>query len=366
MPSNYVGNPLAEAALGLAIFGIALVIAWAAARLVGPLMSRFASRTKSKLDDYFVWALRLPVIVIILVQGALIALSVTPSLDLWQAQMNQAWVAVDLVLLFWIVQRLLASVLYWWAEESMARNAGSWGSQAAPILRRMLTLTVLSIGALTVLDSLGISISPLLAGLGIGGLAVAFALQPTLSNFVSGTYVLSDGTIRPGDFIELTGGPMGRVIDVGWRTTRLLTPQNNVATVPNSKIADSIVTNFALPDRHMNVFLTCGVSYESDLDHVEQVALEAMLEVRQRCTEAVKDYQPIILFNRFAESNIEFWLVMQAIDRGATFNLTHELVKAVGKRFRAEGIEINYPVRKLVAAGSSPRFISRNPSEHAQ
>jgi small-conductance mechanosensitive channel len=199
-----------------------------------------------------------------------------------------------------------------------------------------------------ILDQLNISISPLIAGLGIGGLAVALALQPTLSNFFAGTYLVSDNVVSPGDFIELENGLSGFVTEIGWRSTRIRTPFNNLVVIPNSRLADSILTNYYSPSMEMVVMVEAGVSYSSDLAHVERVVREVAQEVVQELPEATKGFEPWFGFGRFGDSNIDFFVGVQAKDRGSSFALKTELIKRLHRRFGEEGIEINYPVRRLL------------------
>ena len=190
--------------------------------------------------------------------------------------------------------------------------------------------------------------SPILAGLGIGGLAVALAVQPTLSNFFAGTYVVTEGEMKKGDFIELEGGPSGYVEEVGWRSTKIRSRFNNLVIIPNSRMAESIVTNYYSPTPAMNVVVTCGVSYEADLPTVERCALEEAAALISESEQAIKDIDPFFGFSNFGDSNIDFFVFLQAIDRAGTFRLKSQLIKRIHERFGKEGIEINYPVRRLV------------------
>ena len=216
------------------------------------------------------------------------------------------------------------------------------------VLTRSINFLVLAVSFFIVLDALGFSISPLLAGLGIGGIAVALALQPVLSNTLASTYIVSDGAINVGDYIELESGVRGYVTELGWRTTKVRTPFNNMVIIPNSRLSDAIITNYFAPTSDMWVMVTGGVSYESDLDHVERVALEVAREVIRECPGAVKDAEPWFGFDNFGDSNIDFWFFIQAVDRLGTFAVKSDMVKRLHQRFRQEGIEINYPVRRLV------------------
>ncbi|MBI2172317.1 MAG: mechanosensitive ion channel family protein [Chloroflexi bacterium] len=345
------GNPLWEATMALAIIAASVGLAYLLLWLFKRVLTRVTARTNSTLDDHLFRAVQPSVVVFVVVQGVYIALTAVTFLNPWQGAINKGWSVLVTALLFWTLRKVVSGVVTWYTAEVASRTNIVWSQRALPIINRTAGILILSMGALVVLQVLGQPISPLLAGLGIGGLAVALAVQPTLSNFLSGTYVLSDGSIRPGDFIEIQGGPSGTVQGVGWRATRIVTPQNNLVIIPNSKLSDSIVTNFTQPSPSIALFVTCGVSYESDLQKVEQVALETMRELVQRLPEADKESPPWVLFREFGDSNITFLCGARAVNRGASFTLQHELVKALHTRFTREGIEINYPVRKLVFAG---------------
>ena len=207
---------------------------------------------------------------------------------------------------------------------------------------------IYAVGALMVLDVVGITIAPMIAGLGIAGIAVGLALQPTLSNLFSGMFMVSEGEMNEGDFIELDGGPSGFVVDVSWRSTKIRDRFNNLIMIPNSKIMESIMTNYVSQSTVVTIIVPCGVSYESNLEEVERVSLKVANGVREEVEEAVDDFDPVVRFSDFGESNIDFNVIMQASDRLGSFVVKHELIKRLHSRFRQEGIEINYPVRKLV------------------
>ena len=115
------------------------------------------------------------------------------------------------------------------------------------------------------LNGLGLSITPMLTALGVGGLAVALALQDTLANLFAGVYITIAGQIRVGDYLRLDSGQEGYVADIGWRSTRIRMLPNNLVLVPNAKLSQAIVTNYYLPDRELAVLVEVGVDYGSDL-----------------------------------------------------------------------------------------------------
>ena len=269
------------------------------------------------------------------------------------------WKVLVIALVTFTVSRLIDGTIEWYLLNIAENTDTKWDDTLLPTVRRILPMAIYAIGFLIAIDSIGISISPILAGLGIGGLAVALAVQPTLSNFFAGTYVVTEGELKPGDFIELDGGPSGYVEDVGWRSTKIRSRFNNLIIIPNSKMAESIVTNFFSPTPAMNVVVTCGVSYESNLHQVQKIALEEANALIQESDDAITDTTPFFGFSNFGDSNIDFFIFLQAVDRSGTFKVKSELIKRIHTRFTAENIEINYPVRKLLIPESEiPNNIS--------
>ncbi len=139
--------------------------------------------------------------------------------------------------------------------------------------KTLIRVFVLSIGAMILLNKLGYSITPLITALGVGGLAVALALQDTLANFFAGVHILMEQPISVGDFIKLSSGEEGIVGDIGWRTTRLQA-LNSVVVIPNTKITSSILINYALPDARVIAEISIVAALDADAQAIQRVALE--------------------------------------------------------------------------------------------
>jgi small-conductance mechanosensitive channel len=268
----------------------------------------------------------------------------------WRQGVTLAWTLGVVIVLVQAAASAVRFSINWYLRVVAPKTETPLDDKMLPQVRRILLIVVYGIGFLIALDALGVSISPMLGGLGITGLAVALALQPTLSNFFAGTYVMSDGAMSVGDYIELNGGPSGYVTAVGWRSTKIRTIYNNLVIIPNAVLADTIFTNYQTPNTAVSVLVNCGVSYDSDLVHVQAVALAAARKVVGDSSHAA-DFDPIVNFKTFGDSNIDFYIFARARDRIASFRLTSELIKEVHARFSDEGIEINYPVRKIVYEG---------------
>lgn len=205
----------------------------------------------------------------VVVAGVYLGLLGLPPLGDHLFALRQGFTVLSIVVVVYAGIRIQGNAIAW----SVGRIGRTTGQERVldslvPMVKRMASIVIIVMGALIILDQLGIAIAPLVAGLGIGGLAVALALQGTLTNFFAGVNVLTDGSIRIGDFVELEDGTRGEVDQIGWRTTRIRVPANNMVIIPNSKLAESIATNYSLPTDEISVYLEIGVAYSSDLDHV--------------------------------------------------------------------------------------------------
>jgi small-conductance mechanosensitive channel len=203
------------------------------------------------------------------------------------------------------------------------------------------------LGLLVILNGLGLSITPMLTALGVGGLAVALALQEPLANFFAGLFITLAGQIRVGDYVKLDSGHEGYVVDFSWRSTRLRMLANNLVVVPNAKLAQAIVVNHHLPSRDLAVLVEVGVDYASDLRHVERVVTDVGREVMREVPGGVAEFDPFIRYHTFGDSSIDFTVILRAHEFVDQYLIKHEFIKRVHARFTLEGIVIPFPMRTL-------------------
>jgi len=330
------------------IFSGFLLLAFASKFILTSVVSIFTRKTKMIIDDLIIKALTAPVFVVLIASGVWIALARLPGLANYLDVIHKGFIIIYIAIVAVALVRVAHALLEWYGTEIAARTETDIDDRLVPIFRRIIDVIIYVIAFMVMLSRLNIDISPILAGLGIGGLAVALALQSTLSNFLAGTYVITDSIVRKGHYIMLDNGTEGNIEDIGWRTTKIRTWQGNLVIMPNSRLSDAIVTDFERPDESMAFSVDCGVSYNSNLDQVEKVALEVARNLMNNHPAGVKDFEPVLRFKQFADSNINFSVVMKGIDRLAQFILKHEFIKQLHTRFQKEGIEIDYPVRKLL------------------
>lgn len=209
------------------------------------------------------------------------------------------------------------------------------------------------IGGLIILAALDISIAPLITALGVGGLAIGLALQPTLENLFAGVQVLMSGQVEPGDFIRLETGEEGWVQDVTWRNTTIKMMSNDLIIVPNATIGKSRITNFTSMDEHHSVIVPVGVAYGSDLEQVERVTYEVACEAQRELLGAVRDWEPAVRFYDFGDSAMQLRVILRVEHYSERFPVQHEFIKLLYRRYNEEGISIPFPQRTVHMVSSA-------------
>ena len=216
------------------------------------------------------------------------------------------------------------------------------------LLNNILIGVIYAMGILVILEHYGISIAPILTAAGVGGMAVALALQETLANIFAGLHLILSRQLRLGDYIRLSSGEEGRVTDITWRFTTIIpVGASNTIVIPNKTIAGANITNFNLPTQSISISIPVGVSYDSDLTHVEQVTIETAKEVLARVDDN-PDANPVVRFQEFADSSINFNVVLPSSMFDHQYIIKHEFIKALTDRYRAEGIDIPYPIQTII------------------
>ena len=214
--------------------------------------------------------------------------------------------------------------------------------------KTLINTLIFIIGILLILNGLGISITPFLTALGVGGLAVALALQDTLSNLFAGIHILVEKPLKVGDYVKLDTGDEGYVVDIGWRTTKIRKLRNNIVVIPNSKLTQAIITNYYMPEKRMSLLIPVGVSYDSDPDKVEEILLDEVKKAVGEVPGLLAEPAPFVRFiPGFGDSSLDFTLICQVSEYVDQYLVQHELRKRIFKRFRKEGIEIPFPIRTI-------------------
>ncbi|MEE2733651.1 MAG: mechanosensitive ion channel family protein [Pseudomonadota bacterium] len=324
---------------------VSLVLVWLIKRLTLNRLQRIADRSRFYYDSLLISALHLPLTLLILLLHLFFLeyLLITFEAETFSLQpiLSGAAKILIIVAIILFADRFLSGLL----QQQTTRSEALKTSKG--ILMGITRGIVFGIGGLIMLGTLGISITPLIASLGITSLAVALALQPTLENFFSGVQLIVDKPVRVGDFIELDSGEQGFVEKIGWRSTWIRMLPNNTVIMPNSALSNSKIINYFYPEKELSVPVEVGVHYNSDLDHVEQITLEVAREILISHKWGVDDYETFVVFHTFDSSSINFTVMLRAQEYFNRFFIKSEFIKALHRRYREEGIVIPYPIRAI-------------------
>lgn len=249
--------------------------------------------------------------------------------------------AINIFTLTRVIARGLSGLLTLQLEKSAVPKTS--------LLNNILNCVIYAMGVIVILSYYGISIAPIITAMGVGGMAVALGLQETLANIFSGIHLIISKQLRLDDYIRLSSGEEGRVTDITWRFTKILSIMGNVVVIPNQKLASAIITNYNMPQRDITVRVTVGVSYDSDLDFVEKVTLEVARKVMEDENIAV-NIPPAVRFHTLDDSSINFDVFLHSTQFNHQAELKHSFIKELMRRYRAENIVIPFPVRTIVKA----------------
>ncbi|GHH51285.1 mechanosensitive ion channel family protein [Streptomyces candidus] len=339
-PSDLIVAGIAVAAGLLAALLLRTVLRWLGER---------ASRTRWNGDDLIVDAVRTLVPVAAVAAGLAVAAAALPLTPRTGQNVTRVLTAL-LILAGTVTAARISTGLVKSVAQSRSGVAGS-----ATIFANITRVVVLAMGFLVLLQTLGVSIAPLLTALGVGGLAVALALQDTLANLFAGVHILASKTVRPGDYIRLSSGEEGYVVDINWRNTVVRQLSNNLVIIPNLQLAGTNMTNFSRPAQDLEISVQVGVSYDSDLEQVERVTSEVVAEVMRDIAGALPEHQPAVRFHTFGDSRIGFTVILGIGEFSNQYRVKHEFIKRLHQRYRAEGIRVPSPVRNVtVVQGGIP------------
>lgn len=317
-----------------------LIIGFIVERIVLRKLKKLAKKSGSAAADVLVKAPRGLTTFIFGFIGVYAAVGVFPFEESVRALIGKVLTVVLILLGTVLFSRIAAGVVRMYASKGEVLPTTS-------IFVNIARGAVLVLGFVIILQALGVSIMPIVTALGVGGLAVALALQETLSNLFAGIQVIASRKIKTGDYIMLESGEKGFVEDITWRNTMIREYPNNLIVIPNSKIASSIFTNYNMPDSEVSLFVYCGVAYDSDLKKVEKVALDEAKKILAEFDGGVADFEPAFRYQDFSDSSINFMVVLRAKEYGAQFEMKHEFIKRLKKRFDKEGIVIPFPIRTV-------------------
>lgn len=264
-------------------------------------LRKITKKTRMSYDDQILTALSRPVSYLFFFAGFYLALRIIDlqhkgGID-FNTFFSQTYKVLSATLLVWAIYRL-TDVLSNIISDRLSKSDDALKHQFVPLFRSSLRVFVVSVGALLIIQNLGYSVSSLLAGLGIGGLAVALAAQETLANFFASVLLLTDMPFRMGDWIRFSDVE-GVVESVGFRTTRIRTFEKSLITVPNKILTGGPIENYTMRERR-RIYSNLSIAYDTPAEKVELFVKEirAILEAH----EMIHNDFYLVYFDKYLDS----------------------------------------------------------------
>jgi len=335
---DVMNNPETFLTPVLVFLGV-LLVALGVRRFVYGVLDRWARKTPTQLVDALLATTRGPSLLWCVIIGVHVAVGTS--------QASAQVIGYSQKLLGALITLSVSLVAANLAAKTFRHFSSRIDLPATGLTEVIIKSVIIALGVTLALGIVGIDVTPLVAALGVGGLAVALGLQDTLANLFAGIHVLLAKPVRVGDYVKLASGEEGYVEDIGWRATRIRQLPNNMVVVPNSQMVQTIITNYYMPDREMSVLVRVGVHYESDLEHVENVTCQVAREVLETVPGGVPSFDPFIRYHTFGDSSINFNVILRTNEFAGQYLLTHEFIKKLDARYKKEGIVIPFPIRTL-------------------
>ncbi len=299
-------------------------------------------KTEPSFDDVLVASVRRPAQGLVLLAGFVLWMDLVPAPAPLQQRVGMVVEAAVVLVIVLFIDALVAQII------ERRRATSRVLATAGTVLRSMARVVLFIIGFLMVLGTMGIDVTPVVASLGVGSLAIGLALQSTLEDFIAGLLIAADQPVSMGDFVEIGDERLAGTIEaIGWRSTRLLTLQRTKVVVPNSTLARATLINRSRPSPVVRFQAEVGVHYDSDLAHVARIVQEVGEGLQAHHDQATRDFTPVVTFYQFGESSIDLRVWLEAVNWVGHFRLRDAFIRELHRRFAEERITIPYPIRTL-------------------
>ena len=263
---------------------------------------KLAKRTKTTIDDLIVSKTNKPISFILLIIGLRLAI-IPHSMPSWLLDITKHSISTLIIaLVTYIVIVVFDIIITNWGSKFASKTESKFDDEVVELFQKFSRISISFIGLIFILGVWGVQVGPLLASLGIAGVAVAFALQNTLGNIFGGISLIVDRSITVDDFIKLDDATEGFVTDIGLRSTKIKSKDGDLIIVPNGKLADSKIYNYHKPLPMTRVTIEFGVKYGSDVGKVRKIVLNEINKVKG----ALKEPAPTVVFDELGDFALKF------------------------------------------------------------
>ena len=326
-------------------FGLSLV-GWLLSKLITliweKIMVPLTAKVKSSLDDHLVKNTHKPVTRLIFLGSIYLSAQLTIATNpefKWYVNAFEGIIYLIMVLFVAsLVNGVLRSFIDWYLDDIASKTESQLDDTLFPIFRKAGTIIIYFVAATIILGQFKVNLTGFLATAGVASLAIAFGAQETLSNLIAGVSLLVDRSYHIGERIELKDGLVGDVVEIGLRSTRILSLDKRLIIVPNKDIAGSRIINLSQPDSSTKVKLTVGVGMSEDLSKVKRVIAEVCNEI------SYTKEQPLTILNTgFGPYSIDLLIVAEVKDYRDSVLAVDLMVEKLQQAFIREKIELPFP-----------------------
>ncbi len=341
---QFYNNTIADWAISfLIIIGVVVVtklLLW----FIKNILKKLSAKSKTKLDDLLVDMLEEPLIYVFALGGIWFALRRLTFTEQVTGYIENGFWFIVIVTVTWFIARLLEALIDEYLAPIVEKSESDLDDQLLPVAKKAIKYTIWILGIIVALNNAGFNVGAILAGLGIGGLALAMAAKDTVANIFGGFTVFTDKPFVLGDRIRI-GGYDGVIQEVGIRSTRLKTFAGTIVTIPNMKFTDNMIENVSLePSRR--VTLNLGLTYDTPEDKI-QLAIDILKDIIVNI-EGAEENNPIA-FNSFGDFSLGI-LFIYYIKKGADIlQVQTDVNMQILKRFNENKLEFAFPTQSILA-----------------
>ncbi|HLP79585.1 MAG TPA: mechanosensitive ion channel family protein [Acidobacteriota bacterium] len=299
----------------------------------------FTRKTKTDLDDIFVKKTYRPFSSIFILVGLRVAINELPLPAMVELACSRTIFSIIAMIVAMVVYRFVDIILIGSLNNSETFKSRASRKSLVSLILNTLKVVLCLISIIVILNIWGVQIAPFLAGLGIAGIAVALAIQPTLANIFAGVAMILDKTIKEGDLIYLDSTTKGTIQSIGLRSTRLVTFDNELIIIPNSKLADGMIQNIALPEPMTRAVVVFTVAYGVDVERVKSLILAQIKAIPH----VMADPKPSVRFTSMKDFALEFKAYFYVESYQYRFPAIDEANSRIYETLTKHKIEIPYP-----------------------
>ncbi len=319
------------------LIGLAVVL------IVRPLIHNIFKDTKTDVDDKILAIIGGPVVAFIFFYGFIQSMQVFPNVPDWFMEMLlRVYSLVVPFIVVYIAYKVFKAVFMPLGMEYSKKTDTELDDVLIPLIDKLGGVLIIMLGLFWIASMQGINITVFIAGFGIVGLVLAFAMQDTMANFFAGIFLMTDRPFKVGDTI-LIDGDYCRVEKIGLRSTWLYNRfDHDIVIIPNNDMASSKIVNLTEPDQKFKAHAEVGVAYGSDMDAVEKIMLES-IKKQPGVILGDPDREPFFRFNEFGDSSLNCKVTAWIHDIFDQWKIAHNTRLEIYRRFNEDGIEIPFP-----------------------